>query len=329
MWEVHNSCTSLNRLSTDREIEQSRLRQNSVFTAQPSCRLATWIICILPSHHITHTLRTVCSGSGAGHQHHHIGRCQQLVIVVQSMPPTHKKKHPTARASARVVPLRVPESPIEYIYDEDTGELVPQPGPRSLDPVSAADAQQGANLDDIGPGGDDHPWPDQGVFMEEHMEDDVDDDTWVHNAFKNARNESGSVRALQVTEAGEVLMMAPVYNVATRQVGTEAGRVDLSQQAARICPFAIVRVQQVHFDAGPQFFSVCQNPGCDRCNDDDDLTRDFACLPHRQHLRLQDVLGERKPPCRCARAAIKAVWGTVGNPGDIANDSSFYVWFVS
>jgi hypothetical protein len=53
-------------------------------------------------------------------------------------------------------------------------------------------------------------------------------------------------------------MMAPVYNVATRQVGTQAVQVDLSQQAARICSFAIVRVQQVHFDAGPHFFSACR-----------------------------------------------------------------------
>jgi hypothetical protein len=147
------------------------------------------------------------------------------------MPRNYNHRDSTARASARVVSIRIEEDPFEYIYDHDLGVPVPQPRHSVLDPAGAADA----NMDDFGAGDDDQPWPNQGAYMEELcVEDDADDDTWVHNAFKNARNKSGAVRALRVTQAGEVRMMAPVYNVATRQVDTEAVRVDLSQQAACI-----------------------------------------------------------------------------------------------
>jgi hypothetical protein len=65
-----------------------------------------------------------------------------------------------------------------------------------------AQLMQGPNMDHFGARGDDQPWPDQCVFMEElSVQDDVDNETWVHNVFMNARNKSGAVRALQVTEA--------------------------------------------------------------------------------------------------------------------------------
>ena len=135
------------------------------------------------------------------------------------------------------------------------------------------------------------------------------------------------VQVLEVTNSQEVVMIMPAYDAATHKLGVEAlPRVETAH-AARVNPFALLRIQLLHFADGLQFCNACANPGCNRSTHEEDCFAHELQYPEQPHRDYNEVFGDCEPLCRCAAAAIAQFWGDTGSYHEATRESSFASWY--
>lgn len=160
----------------------------------------------------------------------------------------------------------------------------------------------------------------------ERVELHANDDDWLQASFEDARS-VGAVRVLQLEEGQSapdtVVLMAPHYDLSRRALGVEAKRSAKAQQLSRLCPFAVIKIRLLQFSDGPQFVCTCGNAGCHRSKAEHTNCHNQMRIPEQRQHTVAQALGGQAPLCRCAVAAIYALWGD----GDSGEDSPFFSFY--
>ena len=230
------------------------------------------------------------------------------------------------------------------MFDSDTLALIAQEdAPRDGEAVHAAqraadqqgdagsDGEQGeasADLSEDAVADFDSPRLD---FINVPMHDDIDE--WLLQECRPHVTDEGrtiaKVHVLAFTEQEEVCLMMPAYKVEGRLIGCDAVRdPDLQQQDARLNPFSMLRIRRIDCSDGSELCCVCYNPGCPRSRQHHDELEDEMLHPQQFHRTRQQVFGDRQPLCRCARAALEAEFGSVGDPNANEDSQTFCSWLL-
>ena len=94
-----------------------------------------------------------------------------------------------------------------------------------------------------------------------------------------------------------------------RRLTDPAAHADRAVQAGRLSPLSFVTIRAVSFRDGLGLCSCCNNPGCDRSQEDARLFERELETPEQPDRAYAQVFGEREPLCRCARTALRLVAG--------------------
>ena len=239
----------------------------------------------------------------------------------------YKRRVRAPRASKGGRVLALPKQPTAARWDDETGTFIElSRGPYLGRPASAQADDDGlvVGADDFGADGNfSDMFSDGGEPANEYvlrLDAGGTVDQWLQQQFQK----TCAVQMLQMAEvedSSELVLMTPVYNAESRTLGADA-RVDTEQQAARANPFALLHVRAVLCSDGIVFCNTCANPGCNRPPAAND-TISAAMQHHNQrHLSATDVFGDTEPLCRCAKAAISALW-----PENDDQPEPFPYWF--
>lgn len=239
----------------------------------------------------------------------------------------YRRRAKAPRAPQGGTVLRLPKQPKAFRWDQLSGDFIEQEnGPYLGVPQPVPHGGDGGNLggDFFGADGDfsdlasDGDEPANEYIL--HLDAHGSTDRWLQHQFSR----TCAVRQLQLAEVEdgcEVVLVTPVYNAETRRLGVDA-RTDAEQQAARANPFALLHVRQVLCSDGVIFCNTCANPGCNRTPAENHRI-DAAMQHHNQrHTTQGEVFGATEPLCRCAKAAINALW-----PEDDERPEPFPHWF--
>lgn len=157
------------------------------------------------------------------------------------------------------------------------------------------------------------------------------DEAWLRDSFRASKGK-GATRVLEVrsdgTIANTVILSSPHYHLTRRVLGAEAVPRDDSQQIARCCPLALIKVKLLYFSESAYVCCSCGNAGCERSSNVRELFSREISFPEKQRQSYEAVFGDNAALCRCAQACIEAIWGRVGDADDIDEDGqSFCSWY--
>lgn len=239
--------------------------------------------------------------------------------------------------------LRMPQMVVQrHAYDVDKNALVDEQefhdatdklvdltddeDERDEDDSGMEDDAQSASDGDIDVSGFEN---DQDFFQVMDML--VDGEDWLLAALQDDGEEAGVTQVLQVTDAGEVVVIMPCYDANACVFGAGARLLHDTehQQGARLNPFALLTLKRVDFSDGPVICSSCHNPGCNRSDNSKDLFDFLHRAADQLHQAQASVLGEHEPLCRCASAVIVSRFGALGSSVEpVCNEGSFWSFYT-